>query len=144
MIYYVLILSMIFCHIVDDYYLQGCLAKMKQKKWWEENCPDEKYKNDFMAFKKWAIENGYKKGLAIDRINSNDDYKPSNCRFITISENSKRVEHKKGVFCLPQEKQNEIYNKRDSGRKLKDLALEYNVSISTIKKILYKERKVCL
>lgn len=47
MIYFVLIISMIFCHIVDDYYLQGCLAKMKQKKWWEENYPDKKYKNDF-------------------------------------------------------------------------------------------------
>ena len=47
MIYFVLILSMIFCHIVDDYYLQGCLAKMKQQKWWEENYPDKKYKNDF-------------------------------------------------------------------------------------------------
>ena len=48
-----------------------------------------------MSFKKWALENGYQKGLAIDRINPNDDYKPSNCRFITVSENSKRVIHKK-------------------------------------------------
>lgn len=28
-------LAMIFLHIVDDYYLQGILAQMKQKKWWE-------------------------------------------------------------------------------------------------------------
>ena len=38
---------MIFAHIVDDYYLQGILAKMKQKSWWEQNAPDEKYKNDY-------------------------------------------------------------------------------------------------
>ena len=38
---------MIFAHIVDDYYLQGVLAKMKQKSWWEQNAPDEKYKNDY-------------------------------------------------------------------------------------------------
>lgn len=25
---------MIFCHIMDDFYLQGILASMKQKKWW--------------------------------------------------------------------------------------------------------------
>jgi hypothetical protein len=42
-----LILLMVFCHIVDDYYLQGILAKMKQKKWWEENAPDKKYKTDW-------------------------------------------------------------------------------------------------
>ena len=38
---------MIFCHIVDDYYLQGWLASAKQKKWWEENAPNELYKNDY-------------------------------------------------------------------------------------------------
>ena len=42
-----LILLMVFCHIVDDYYLQGILAKMKQKRWWEENAPDKKYKTDW-------------------------------------------------------------------------------------------------
>lgn len=26
---------MIFAHIVDDYYLQGILANLKQKSWWE-------------------------------------------------------------------------------------------------------------
>lgn len=35
-------IAMIFCHIVDDYYLQGVLAKMKQKEWWENQ---EKYTN---------------------------------------------------------------------------------------------------
>ena len=38
---------MIFCHIVDDYYLQGWLASAKQKKWWEENAPNALYKNDY-------------------------------------------------------------------------------------------------
>ena len=27
---------MIFAHIVDDYYLQGILASLKQKSWWEK------------------------------------------------------------------------------------------------------------
>ena len=38
---------MIFLHIVDDYYLQGLLAKLKQKKWWEENYPQAIYKEDY-------------------------------------------------------------------------------------------------
>lgn len=44
-------LLMIFLHIVDDYYLQGWLASAKQKKWWEENAPDELYKYDYI----WAL-----------------------------------------------------------------------------------------
>jgi hypothetical protein len=45
------ILLMIFCHIVDDYYLQGILASMKQKKWWKENAPDRQYRYDYI----WAL-----------------------------------------------------------------------------------------
>ena len=44
-------LTMIFLHIVDDYVLQGILAQMKQKKFWEDNAPDEKYKYDYI----WAL-----------------------------------------------------------------------------------------
>jgi len=43
----ILLFAMIFCHIVDDYYLQGWLASAKQKSWWEKNAPDELYKNDY-------------------------------------------------------------------------------------------------
>lgn len=38
---------MLFCHIVDDYYLQGWLASAKQKEWWRKNAPDLLYKNDY-------------------------------------------------------------------------------------------------
>ena len=44
-------LLMIFCHIIDDYYLQGWLASAKQRKYWEENAPDEMYKHDYI----WAL-----------------------------------------------------------------------------------------
>ena len=49
MIFVIIFFSMIVCHIVDDYYLQGCLAKMKQKKWWEENYPNQKYDGNHIA-----------------------------------------------------------------------------------------------
>lgn len=41
-----LLLCMIFCHVVDDYYLQGWLAQDKQKIYWT-NCPSE-YKYDYI------------------------------------------------------------------------------------------------
>lgn len=40
-------------------------------------------------FVKWSIENGYAKNLTIDRINVNDNYKPSNCRWITTAEQNR-------------------------------------------------------
>lgn len=46
-----IVLLMIFCHIVDDYYLQGWLASAKQKKYWQENAPEKMYEYDYI----WAL-----------------------------------------------------------------------------------------
>lgn len=32
---------MIFCHVIDDFYLQGILAQMKQKAWWKEQTGED-------------------------------------------------------------------------------------------------------
>ena len=56
-----LLLLMIFMHIVDDYYLQGILASMKQKSWWEKQEGYKSlYKNDYrmallMHSMSWSI-----------------------------------------------------------------------------------------
>ncbi len=45
-----LILTMIFFHIVDDYYLQkGLLNNLKQKSWWQENAPEKLYCYDYIV-----------------------------------------------------------------------------------------------
>lgn len=49
--------------------------------------------NDFLNFYDWAIKSGYKKGLQIDRINSNGNYEPSNCRFVTSKQNCNNREN---------------------------------------------------
>lgn len=45
-----ILFTMIFLHVLDDYYFQGCLANLKQKKYWEA-LPGytEKYKNDYIV-----------------------------------------------------------------------------------------------
>ena len=42
----------------------------------------ETYEN----FQSWAIENGYSDNLTIDRIDTEGDYEPLNCRWVTLAE----------------------------------------------------------
>ena len=44
------------------------------------------WKSNFNEFYTWSLSHGYKDNLTIDRINVYGNYEPSNCRWITISE----------------------------------------------------------
>jgi len=46
------------------------------------------WKNNYNAFKKWALKNGAKKHLEIERIDNDKDYEPNNCKFATKQENT--------------------------------------------------------
>lgn len=42
--------------------------------------------SDFVIFYNWAINNNYRDNLTLDRKNTNGNYEPNNCQWITISE----------------------------------------------------------
>lgn len=42
------VLLMLFFHIIDDYHLQGILASMKQREWWQEHAPQQLYQHDYI------------------------------------------------------------------------------------------------
>lgn len=48
----------------------------------------DEWKNSPRAFCEWALANGWKQGLHIDRKNVDGNYEPSNCRFVTPRVNS--------------------------------------------------------
>lgn len=57
----------------------------------------DSWKNDPVAFCEWAMENGYKEGLQLDRRNNMEGYSPENSRFVTplVNANNKRSPKKK-------------------------------------------------
>lgn len=76
----------------------------------------EEWRNDYMAFREWALETGYdetaKRGqCTIDRIDTDGNYEPANCRWADSSTQSKnRRPFKQGYRTLAVEQIDENEN----------------------------------
>lgn len=83
------------------------------------------WKNDYLVFEKWALENGYDKNAkrgtcTIDRIDVNGDYCPDNCRWINIHEQCKN------------KRNNRIYTYNNEKLCLKDWAEKLKMNYQTL------------
>lgn len=52
----------------------------------------------FENFKKWALENGYSETLTLDRIDSNKDYEPNNCRWVSMKKQQNNKTNNRKLF----------------------------------------------
>lgn len=55
----------------------------------------DEWAKDLKAFYDWAMANGYRDDLTIDRINNDEGYRPDNCRWATYHE--QRLNQRKKV-----------------------------------------------
>lgn len=80
----------------------------------------EEWQHDFSAFREWAYKNGYKEGLTIDRIDSNGNYEPSNCRWATHKEQNRNYSR------------NHMITYKGRTQCLSDWADEYGINRTTV------------
>ena|SRR3972149_5655023 len=89
---------------------------------------------EFIPFRDWALNNGYADNLEIDRINTNGNYEPNNCRFITHKEN---IRNRRNNAIKNKEVADEIIGLGKTEKYTrKELAEKFNVSISIINQII--------
>ena len=80
----------------------------------------KEWKN-FDNFASWALNNGFKQGKTIDRIEVNGNYEPSNCKFSTMQEQG-------------QNKRNKIHDMKD----IENIKKDYVTTLMTIKDLSIK------
>jgi hypothetical protein len=106
----------------------------------------DEWKNDYISFFKWCLDNGWKDGLVMDRIDSNKNYEPSNCRFVTIEENISKMHKDNGMYGeksanakLTEDQVREIRKLIAADVKLTRIAKDFRVAPTTIGAIKRKQ-----
>lgn len=89
--------------------------------------------HDSSTFFEWALDNGYKRGLSIERVDVNKGYEPNNCKWITKEEqarnktNNLMIEIGETTKCLAQW--------------CEEYGIEYSTAYQRIKKLGWESEK---
>ena len=86
----------------------------------------KEWDSEFTPFYEWAISNGYKDGLSIDRINVDKDYSPDNCRWVTMKAQMNNT------------RRNRKYTINDETHTLSEWCDLYHTYYSLVKSRLYR------
>jgi hypothetical protein len=92
----------------------------------------DEWKSDFQAFYAWANNNGWQKGLILDRIDVNKHYEPNNCRFVTPKESSNNKTNNVKIYyhnkCYTVQQMIELLDLNP--HKFRKYCLKYSLEIS--------------
>lgn len=92
---------------------------------------------DYTNFKAWALANGYKDNLTIDRIDSSGDYCPENCQWLTMVENATKSHKENAKFTMNEA--GEIRKIYSTGKfNQRRMAKAYGVGLTCINRIIKK------
>ncbi len=97
--------------------------RVKTNKYYEKINVCSEWLN-FINFYNWSINNGWEKGLTIDRINNLGDYKPSNCRWVTTKVQMRNTSR------------NRYFRYKGENLIIEEICEKYNVNRSTFNKRL--------
>lgn len=76
----------------------------------------------FINFYNWSVNNGWEKGLTIDRIDNFGNYEPKNCRWVTMK------------IQLRNQSRNRYFKYNNEKILLQDLCDKYNINRNTFNK----------
>lgn len=81
---------------------------------------------DYITFKKWSVDNGYRDDLTIDRIDVDGDYTPKNCRWVDM-------------ITQANNKRNNIYfTYNNKTQTIKQWSRELGISYKTVTTRMYR------
>lgn len=107
----------------------------------------DEWKNDYKSFHDWALSNGWKKGLQIDRKDNDGNYTPDNCQFLTPKQNSRKrgntvwVNYNSKKVCLSEicdelgfntKRYKSIHRYMNMGMYFEDAVLKSNKPVNTV------------
>lgn len=109
--------------------IERCYTSKKDRKWYGNINVCKEWRENPLAFYKWAIKSGWILGLTIDRIDPKKDYCPENCRFLTFKENVRRAVSKINATTASLIKQ------KLKSRGVSEVARDLNISRGIVKGI---------
>ncbi len=114
----------------------------------------QSWRSSFSSFCVWALLNGYKTDLTIDRIDGDKDYSPENCRWVSMNVQGKNksnlhmIEYAGETVCLAElcRKNNIDYDlvrhRLARGKSVEEALNPHKISTSESNRIRWKNKKI--